>query len=358
MIRSDLPELPGVLSGDEIAQSARYLLDCQEHSGAIPWFRGGHLDAWDHVECAMALSATGHRDAAARAYDWLADVQDADGAWPARMRQGRVADPIREPNHAAYLAVGVWHHVLVTGDDAFARRLWPAVRRAVDFVLGLRTERGEIRWARDPDGSAGDHALLTGCASIHQGLRCAVALAEHLGRPQPDWELAAAQLGHLVCEHESVFADRSRYSMDWYYPILGGAMRGERARDRVAERWDTFVVPELGIRCVSDQPWVTGAESSELVLSLAAIGETDRGVEVLSWIQHLRDPDDGAYWTGYQFAEQVRWPVERSTWTAAAVILAADALCGATPGSRVFTDLPVETAPVDPAHCGCTSLVG
>ena len=46
--------------------------------------------------------------------------------------------------------------------------------------------------------------------------------------------------------------------------------------------------------------------------------------------------DDGVYWTGYQFAEQVRWPVERSTWTTAAVVLAVDALTRTTPGSRVF----------------------
>src|SRR5690606_7737613 len=84
---------------------------------------------------------------------------------------------------------------------------------------------------------------------------------------------------------------------------------------------------------VSDQPWVTGAETSELVLALAAVGEYDRGAELLDSVQHLRDPDDGAYWTGYQFVHDVRWPVEPSTWTTAAMILAVDALCGATPGA-------------------------
>lgn len=305
----------------------------------------------------MALSATGHTEAAVRAYDWLAGVQDPDGSWPAKLRQDRVVNPLREANHAAYLAVGVWHHVLITGDERFAERLWPAVRGGIEFVLGLRTERGEILWARDRDGSPGDHALLTACASIHQALRCAVALAEWLGRPQPDWELDAARLGHLVAEHEPVFADRGRYSMDWYYPILGGAVRGVRAEERIAERWDSFVVADLGIRCVSDQPWVTGAETSELVLALAAMGRRDQGARLLADIQHLRDPDDGAYWTGYQFAEDVNWPVERSTWTAAAVILAADALCGATPGARVFTDVPEGSVAAGAASCDCAALV-
>jgi hypothetical protein len=53
-------------------------------------------------------------------------------------------------------------------------------------------------------------------------------------------------------------------------------------------------------------------------------------------MQHLR-ADDGSYWTGYVYADDARWPVERTTWTAAAVVLAADALAGATGAARLFT---------------------
>ncbi|WP_017594665.1 hypothetical protein [Nocardiopsis potens] len=335
-----LPEVPGVLGADEAARSAGYLLSAQEADGGIPWFPGGHLDVWDHVECAMALTATGHTEAARRAYSWLATAQYPDGSWPAKLRQSRVVQPLREANHAAYPAVGLLHHLLVTGDEAFAREIWPTVRAGIGFVMGLRTERGEFLWARDPDGAPGDHALLTVCSSIHHGLRCAAELGARLGGGDPEWTAAADRLAVLINEREDVFADRGRFSMDWFYPILGGAVRGQAARERIKERWDAFVVPGLGIRCVSDQPWVTGAETSELVLALASMGEVDLGAELLGSISHLRDPDDGAYWTGYQFAERVRWPVERSTWTAAAVILAADALSGATPGAKVFTDPP------------------
>ena len=62
--------------------------------------------------------------------------------------------------------------------------------------------------------------------------------------------------------------------MEWYYPVLGGALRGAAARARIDERWDDFVVPGLGIRCVDDRPWVTGAETCELVLALDAIGDS------------------------------------------------------------------------------------
>lgn len=337
----DALHLPGVLSTEQLYRSADYLVRTQEAHGAIPWFPGGHTDVWDHVECAMALTVTGltvpeHAEAARRAYRWLSESRHPDGGWPAKFRQGTPVTSLREANHAAYPAVGVFHHLLTTGDTAFAEELWPTVESGLEFVLTLRGDHGEILWARGEDGAPGDHALLTVCSSVHHALRCGAALGARLGRDRPGWEAAADRLAVLINDREELFADRSRFSMDWFYPILGGAVRGEDARARVAERWDTFVVPGLGVRCVSDQPWVTAAESSELVLALTAMGRTDAAVRILREIQHLRDPDDGVYWTGYQFAEQVRWPVERSTWTTAAIVLAVDALTRTTPGSRVF----------------------
>ena len=67
----------------------------QDRSGAIAW-PDGHVDAWDHVECAMALSACGLREPARRAYRWLRETQRADGSWAAFGR-GRAGSPIRRP---------------------------------------------------------------------------------------------------------------------------------------------------------------------------------------------------------------------------------------------------------------------
>ncbi len=330
------PGVPGVLGADALRATAGSIAAVQEPSGAIGW-PDGHVDVWDHVECAMALSVAGLPGPARRAYDWLRRAQRADGSWPRTIVAGAVTDPAAESNHAAYVAVGVWHELQVTGDDGFAARLWPTVRRAVDWVLDLQAPGGEIAWERDADGVPGRHALLTGCSSIHQSLRCAVALADYVGQPQPDWELAADQLAHAVAWHPGAFADKGRFSMDWYYPVLGGVLRGPAAADRLAAGWDTFVVPGLGVRCVDDQPWVTGAETCELVLALHAAGQTAAATELFADVQHLRGAD-GSYWTGWQFASQQHYPAERSAWTAAAVILAADALSGTTGGASVFAD--------------------
>lgn len=89
---------------------------------------------------------------------------------------------------------------------------------------------------------------------------------------------------------------------------------------------------------MSHRPWVTGAETCELALALDALGDTDRAVAMVESIQHLRDPG-GAYWTGRVLSDGKRWPVERSCWTSAAVILAADAISRATPGGGIFADL-------------------
>ena len=166
-------------------------------------------------------------------------------------------------------------------------------------------------------------------------LRCAMALAELVGDPQPDWELSAARLAHAVALHPDAFLDKSRFSMDWYYPVLGGVVRGPAGRAHLNRRWGEFVVPGMGARCVSDRPWVTVAETCELVLSLDAVGDHTRARDLFDSVQHLRDVD-GGFWTGYVWPDDAIWPEERSTWTAAAVVLAADALASSSLGSELF----------------------
>lgn len=343
-----LPEIDGVVSRDQLARTAATIAACQGPDGAIPWYPGDKTDPWDHVEAAMGLDVAGlHREATA-AYDWLASSQRPDGSWARAYHDGEVADPAVDTNFCAYVAVGVWHHWLATGDADFVARLWPTVRRALGFVLDMQAPGGQIRWARDGAGRDAEEALLSSSSSIYQALRCGLALAAHQGVDQPDWELAAGRLGHAVTTHPERFADKARWSMDWYYPVLGGAVRGGKARRRLAAGWRRFVVDGLGIRCVADEPWVTGAETCELAIALDAVGDTDGAVEVIASMGHLRE-DDGTYWTGYVYTDRARWPVERTSWTAAAVLLAVDAVARVTPTSGIFRgdQLPVGVAPAD-----------
>ena len=355
---SAVPDVPGVLTAAEVLATAEHIAALQEPGGAISW-PDGHTDAWDHVECAMALSVCGLSGPARRAYGWLRETQRADGSWPKRTEAGIVTDAAAESNQTAYVAVGTWHEYLLTADRAFLDTMWPVVRRAIGFVLGLQLPRGEIVWKRSADGTPAGYALLTGCSSTYQSLVCATRLARVMGEPQPRWEQAARRLGHVVACHPAAFADKSRYSMDWYYPVLAGPVRGPAARARLDSGWAGFVVPGLGVRCVSDEPWVTGAETCELVMALDALGDSGRALRVFGEVQHLRDAD-GGYWTGWQYANQAHFPDERSSWTAAAMILAADALSRTTPGSALFRDLPAAAghAPAAGAGAGAGGAAG
>jgi hypothetical protein len=349
----EAPGVPGVLSPWQCRQTAQSIAATQESSGAVPWFDGGHTDPWDHVECAMALTVAGLLEPARAAFDWCRTTQRADGSWPIQLRNGVVEDANSDSNFCAYVAAGVWHHTLITGDRGFAATMWPVVSRAVDFVLDLQLVGGEICWAQSQSGPVAE-ALLTGCASVYHSIRCALALANFLDDPQPEWEVAVGRLGHAIVEHPESFVAKDRHSMEWYYPVLGGALRGAAARARIGERWDDFVVPGLGVRCVDDRPWVTGAETCELVMALDALGDRARAREQFTAMHHLRERD-GSYWTGLVFADGKRWPEERTTWTGAAVILAADALSCTTPASGIFRGAGLPRGLEGDYDCACAT---
>ncbi len=327
------------MTPEQIAQTAASIASMQEPDGAIPWTIGEHTDAWNHVEGAMALLVGGEVAAAEAAYDWCRRTQRADGSWPMKLVAGNVEDASTETNMAAYVAVGVLHHWSIRQDRDFLERMWPVVHGALDLVVDLQLPFGGIAWSRewDADGPAkiNDEALLAGSSSTYQALRCGVALAELMDEPQPEWELAGGRLGHALREHRDLFLDKSTFSMDWYYPVLGGAVRGAAADEMIASRWNTFVEAGLGIRCVSENPWFTGAETCELAMALASIGDP-RAEQVFSDMQHLRT-EDGAYWTGLVTPDHVHWPHEHTTYTAAAVILAWDVLNDVTPGAGIMT---------------------
>src|SRR5205085_10867765 len=122
--------------------------------------------------------------------------------------------------------------------------------------------------------------LVTGSSSIHGSLVCALRIAERLDENRPKWRAALRRLARVLQRDMTVFEDTDlpeppgRYSMDWYYPVLGGALRGVAGRARLLDPalMTAFVEEGVGCRCVRDQPWYTVAETCELVLALDAVG--------------------------------------------------------------------------------------
>ncbi len=326
------------------------ILEIQTHNGAIAWFEHGPWDPWNHVESAMALTAMGEFEASIAAYNHLAETQRDDGAWfgaygntlPMVDRDYISREPapaFLDSNFCAYPAVGVAHYYLATNERERVETWWPMVKRALDFVLTLQRGDGTISWSFEALGTDEDDALLAGNASIAKSLECGLFLANTFGEDLPHWRTAHAKLAIALRTFPERFDRRQmgrRFAMDWYYPVLSGVLSSERAQSRLSETWNTFVLPDHGCRCVSDEPWVTTAETAELVLALLAAGQRDLAEQIFETTHAVTD-ENGVYWMGHQLEEDIFWPRERPAWTQAAVILAADALYGNSPASELLT---------------------
>ena len=194
-------------------------------------------------------------------------------------------------------------------------------------------------------------SLRAGNASLYKALECAILMGRLLEEPVDPWIKARRRLGAALRENDARFdrtgTDRRRYAMDWYYPVLAGVVPGETGRARLYARWTDFVKPGLGCRCVSDEPWVTAAETAELALACLVVGKRDQARSLIADLAPLK-ARDGGYWMGWQFNEEIVWPYERPSWTAGAMILAADALDGLTPGSDLLIRNWVAEYPLRP----------
>lgn len=315
-----------------ISDAVSFISDVQLPSGAIPYYQDGVIDPWDHVICAIALDTCGHFQASHRAYQWLRERQNEDGSWWYTYRDDKPLEMAKDSNHSSYVASGIWYHYLVTGKESFLHEMWEMVERGVNFTLSLQQSDGEIFWANDACGNAWPSAPLVGCTCIWKSLNDALKIAAVLGYERPQWKEAADRLLIAIHEKPHLFntkSDNKRgYAMNWYYPVMTGIFSGDDAKLRIAAQWEDFIVDGWGCKCTLDQPWVTTAETCELIIALIKIGDRSRAHTLLNWLYNWRDPD-GGFWTGVRIPEGIIYPIgEKNTWTAAGIILATMANIG------------------------------
>ncbi|MCG8642540.1 MAG: phenyltransferase domain-containing protein [Desulfobacterales bacterium] len=315
----------------------RFILSLQRPSGDIPWHENGKTDPWDLVETVMGLNIGNAFDASLRAFEWLKNNQNADGSWYSSYVDGEPRDRTCETHMAAYISVGLFHTWLITRQTDFLVSMWPVMEKAIEYAISLQTETGEIYWAKSPEGKVDPMSLLAGSSSIFLSLKAAIAIAGIVGKRKTRWETAFDKLGRSIRNNiHNYNVAKSRFSMYWFYPVLCGALTGDRAHRRIEKHWNKYMIEGQGARCVSDQPWVTIAETCELVLALHGMGAVEKAHIVFSWIQD-RVYDDKTFWCGYTYPDMVVWPEEKISWTNAVVLMAADALYDLTPASRLFS---------------------
>ncbi|MGJ3232675.1 MAG: hypothetical protein ACFE0P_12860 [Oceanicaulis sp.] len=337
--------------GVDIAACADRIEALQTRDGTIPWVEAGVWDPWNHGESVMALAVAGRERAVEAGLDALAARQEADGGWTGELGAGvpmdetgeRIAPPAvpvtaRDTNFTGYAAVTVLRAALALDAPRLIARHEPMVARALDWVAARQCGEGDIVW-RDPD--AGQpledvDSLRAGNASLYKSFEAGLRIADALGRRKPDWARARAGIARAFTHEPERFdrkgTDRSNYAMDWYYPVLTGAISGSAAVRRLEAGWDRFVVADLGCRCVAEEPWITAAETAELAMACLTLGRRDQARTLIADLAPLARGGEG-YWMGWQYELGMIWPKERPGWTAAAVVLAADALYQIAPGS-------------------------
>ena len=297
---------PGLLTAEQAAATAASLAAQQEPTGRSPGSGGPTRPLGPH-RGRDGAGRGGEHEAAARAYDWCLATSTPDGSWPTtvarRGRRGRQRRDqlLRLPGRRRLAPLPVHRR------RAFLDRCGRRCAAAVEFVLGLQQPGGHRLEAGGGRPRSRD-ALLTGCSSIYQALRAALALAEHREEPQPDWELAAGRLGHAMRRHPERFLDKRTYSMDWYYPVLGGAVRGDAgARAGSRRAGTTSSCPGSGCAASAPTRGSPAARAANWPWLWSDGGARPGAADPARHAAPAR-PTDGVYWTGYVFDDEAVWP--------------------------------------------------
>ncbi len=319
-----------------IQSQADFIVSQQLPSGAIPWYRDGITDPWDHVECAMALDFSCQPCEASLAYKWMRDTQNPDGSWYFSYHNDKAQDLTKDTNFSTYLATGLWFHYFVSRDLDFLSYMWPAVEKGINFALSLQQPGGEIYWGLSDNNEVWPGAILTASSSTWRSIKYGIRLAKILGVDKPDWMEACQRLARAITEQPELFdrlgEDKSGHAMTWYYPILVGLNKGKQAEERLSRGWQDFVIDGWGCKCFADRQSVCVAETFELILALARMGARDKAKMVLDWVLQFRDRDGvfyrEVYWPQREIRQSELEPQahEKNTWTSAAGILAITAL--------------------------------
>ena len=337
-------------SGLHLGANLSLISKGQSKTGFISESPGGGGETWNHFECTMALCLGGDKDAAANALRWPLERLEAEGTlFAVYDAQDQSVNARSEPHHIGYWATALLFYCVHFGEDDLLRQLYQPLRKAVDSTLSQQLQWGAFRWASvtpNQTDAANDHAakaqalaslsehtedaLLISTSSMVHGLECAAVIAERMDDRQSSqrWLDARELAIKAICHHEALFdqtwPSKDRFAMHWYYPVLCNALGGDmqRMRSRLKERWKVFIDHGLGCRCVCDRPWVTVAETCELVMALVRVDMRQEASQLLHWLPSLSNAL-GVFPMGYAWDDLANWPLGSSpTWTAAAVVLA------------------------------------
>jgi hypothetical protein len=293
--------------------SKNWIITNQSSSGAIFWDEKGKCDPWDHCECLIALAIYEEWEHFWRGVNWFFTNLNEDGLIYAEFQNEKPSKLHYESHHAPYIIMPLIQASLIDKEQDYKKILTNEqllkLENIFEVLNDFKDEDGYFFWAKDSNGYS-DNSLITASMSIFLSL-----VAKDKIFPKFNIEMWQEKFNR-----DGV--DRSRFSMDFYYPFLAGIKNNKK---EFLDLLDNYYVKGLGVKCVAEEPWITIAESSECVISALVHDNEDIAKDIFNDIQQFQNKD-GIFPTGYQYDMQIFWPEENSTWTNAAVIIAAHAL--------------------------------
>ena len=317
-----------------------YIKSIQYKSGAIPSNEDGTHDPWDHIESIMGLNIYKDIEASKSAFNWLTHHQNSDGSWYAKYYKRDAIEKNKPTHFSPYIAVAALHFFRIFKDINFLQSIWSSIELAVNFSVELQQDNGTIPWSINNNSQIENDYLLTGCSSILKSIECGIALSKILNETEnvEKWKKAHLLLSNAIQDPDGKFdliKDRKRFSMDWYYPILSGCLKQQEKLHYINKIFKDFYLDGIGIKCVIEEPWVTVAETSEFILALMCAGYDDEAKRLLFDVLNISD-EEGIPFMGWQYEQNIFWPEEKPSWTAAALMLSADCVLDYSDASDLF----------------------
>lgn len=317
-----------------------YIKSIQYKSGAIPSNEDGTHDPWDHIESIMGLNIYKDIEASKSAFNWLTHHQNSDGSWYAKYYKTDAIEKNKPTHFSPYIAVAALHFFRIFNDINFLQSIWSSIELAVNFSVELQQDNGTIPWSINNNSQIENDYLLTGCSSILKSIECGIALSKILNETEniEKWKKAHLLLSNAIQDPDGKFdliKDRKRFSMDWYYPILSGCLKQDEKSYYINKIFKDFYLDGIGIKCVIEEPWVTVAETSEFILALMCAGYDDEAKRLLFDVLNISD-EEGIPFMGWQYEQNIFWPEEKPSWTAAALMLSADCVFDYSDASDLF----------------------
>mgnify|MGYP000013064522 FL=1 len=289
-----------------------WIIKNQLNDGSIQWDEKGKCDPWDHCECLIALAIYEEWEAYDKGVEWFFKNLNDDGLIYSEYQNCKPSKFYFESHHAPYIIFPLKQASLLHKRKSKEFKEFEfKIDKIFNALNSFKDNDGYFYWAKNEKGYS-DNSLITATMSN--------IMSEKLYKNNNSVNL---DLSLWDQKFDRDGEDRSRFSMDFYYPYMAGVKKNQQVFKKNLE---DFYVSGLGVKCVKEEPWITVAESSECLLAAIICGEHRVAKDIFKDILKYQNPD-GIFPTGYQYELDILWPEENSTWSNAAIIIGAHALC-------------------------------